>query len=336
MNIIDLISLMADGKFHSGQAIASRFSVSRTAVWKAVQNMMRWGIQVDSVRGRGYRLRPVIELLERERIYKGLNSFSSESIADLIILPVVDSTNQYLKSVAAGQQFDRKALSQKAIVCLSEYQVEGRGRRGRVWHSPFGLNVLMSVSWRFDSLPAQVNTLSLILGVALIEALESMGVEQLKLKWPNDLYWGERKLAGILLELFGEGQGPFYAIAGIGLNLKPGLELQQEIDQPWVSLAEISSIASEEESSFSRNKVVATVLNSICRALAVFDTEDATPYIEQWQQFDMSLGREVKMILPSKEVLGVSRGIDKHGRLQLETNNGIVSFVSGEVSLRIN
>lgn len=329
MNTLDLIRLLADGKFHSGQAIASQFSVSRTAVWKTIQNMSRWGIQIDSVRGRGYRLRPVIELLERDKIYSNLSPGSCDLIEEIIVLQVVDSTNEYLKEVAGRTQFAQSVRMAKAAVCLSEYQLQGRGRRGKAWHSPFGLNVLMSVSWRFESLPAQVNTLSLILGVALINALSVLGIEGLKLKWPNDLYWQKRKLAGILLELFGEGQGPLYAIAGIGLNLEPGVD-NQKIDQPWVSLSEI-----QEEGNVSRNQVVSAILDSVCDAFVTFDTEGAGSYIEQWQKYDLSYGHEVSIMLPNQVVTGVSRGIDSQGRLQLDTRSGLQSFISGEVSLRV-
>ncbi len=334
MNPINLIQLMADGDFHSGQALAETFSVSRTAVWKAIQRMSDWGVQIDSVRGRGYRLRPAIELLVIEKINKNLSPNSSSLLEEIIILAVVDSTNQYLKSLAhsADQSVhEAPAINAKATACLCEYQLQGKGRRGRHWYSPFGANILMSLSWRFDSLPAKINTLSLVIGVAIIRALNKLGAKELKLKWPNDLYWQDQKLGGILFELLGEDRGSVFAIAGIGLNLQRNQNQMDKIEQPWSALEEIIS-----ENKLSRNQIVAELLNSIISAFQEFEINGAQSYISQWQEFDISFGRTVKLILPKNSISGESRGIDDEGRFLLKTESGIKSFVSGEVSLRLD
>jgi len=350
MNPINLIELLANGEFHSGQDIADSFSISRTAVWKCIQRLTSWGLEVDSVRGRGYRLRPALELFQVKSIESGLDDFTRSVMKDITLLAVVDSTNRHLKACLIEQgsnveqrnkvnqgkdSRDNEAVQfeqiEQASVCLAEYQTHGRGRRGRNWYSPFGTNLLMSSSWRFESLPAQVNTLSLVLGVAIVGVLSKMGATDLKLKWPNDLVWQGKKLGGILFELFTEESGGVYAIAGIGLNLRKNQQQMERIDQAWTALEEVMA-----EKSFSRNQIVSQLLNAICAAFQHFEDSGADEYLDQWRKLDFSYGQMVSLILPNKKVTGESLGIDQQGRFLLKTNAGVEAFVSGEISLRIN
>lgn len=142
------------------------------------------------------------------------------------ILPEVDSTNEYLKRLAFGG-------ARSGTACLAEWQTCGRGRRGREWVSPFGANVYLSLLWRFSEGTAALGALSLAAAVAVKRALDELAAGGVELKWPNDVQWHGRKLAGILLELGGEADGPCYVVAGVGINVAMPESRAADIGQPW-------------------------------------------------------------------------------------------------------
>jgi BirA family biotin operon repressor/biotin-[acetyl-CoA-carboxylase] ligase len=196
-----LLSFLADGKFHSGEALARRLRVSRSAIWKLVGALREVGVEIQSVPRQGYRLPREVDLLDRAAIEGSLDELAKRAITNIDVLMTVDSTNQFLVDALPDQP-------SSAHLCTAEIQTSGRGRRGRSWVAPFGSGICMSIAWQFAELPPQFSALSLAVGVAIVRALERFGFSGVQLKWPNDLLWQQRKLGGILIEMRGESSGP--------------------------------------------------------------------------------------------------------------------------------
>ncbi|MGE0082591.1 MAG: bifunctional biotin--[acetyl-CoA-carboxylase] ligase/biotin operon repressor BirA [Thiohalomonadaceae bacterium] len=314
-----LVRLLADGRFHSGEWIGERLGVSRAAVWKSIKALEALGLRVDAVKGRGYRLARPLELLDAERIRAGIAPSVCARIKSLDVHFTIDSTNRYLAGAARNEIGE-------AHVCLAETQTAGRGRRGRSWCSPFGSNVYLSVAWRFAEGPARLGGLSIALAVASAQALKRLGVPGIQLKWPNDLWLDGRKVAGLLLEVSGELQGPSLVIAGIGVNM--GMPEDAEIDQPWADLHSVSP-------GLSRNEVAGALVEAMIGALERFAGAGFEPFRREWEPLDAVHGKVVLLQLPNASVKGVAAGIDGTGALMLVTGAGLQRFASGEVSLRV-
>lgn len=319
-----LITLLNDGRFHSGESLAEQLGgISRAAVWKAVQNLQTLGLEIHAVRGRGYRLARPIELLDAARIEADLTAAARPWVSALEVRERIDSTNSYLLHRA------KEGLAGGAV-CLAEWQSAGRGRRGRSWVSPFGANLYLSLLWRFALEPALLSGVSLAVGVALVRALSGLGIDGLGLKWPNDLLWRGRKLAGVLLEFGGESGGSCYIVAGVGLNVAMPRFAEWQIDQPWVDLRGIVG-----PPGISRNAVAARLISELITALVQFEQGGFEAFRADWRRFDLTHGRPVTLHLPDAAIAGIARGVDESGALLLETPAGVRRFLGGEISLRL-
>lgn len=215
---LKLIALLADGEFHSGEHLGESLGMSRAAINKHIQTIREWGLDVFTVPGKGYSLHGAIQLLEAERI---LSLLEDKRVS---VLPVVDSTNQYL--------LDRIAELHSGDACVAEYQQAGRGRRGRQWISPFGANLYLSMFWRLEQGPAAAMGLSLVIGMVMAEVLQRLGAADVRVKWPNDLYLNDRKLAGIPVELTGKTGDAAQLVIGAGINGDAGY--QRQCHYPWL------------------------------------------------------------------------------------------------------
>lgn len=310
---LHILKSLSNGEFHSGEALGEALNVSRAAIAKHIKGLSEWGIDIYRVQGRGYQLASPLQLLD-----EALLTASAESLIELV--PVIDSTNQYL--------LDRVAESEKGRVCIAEYQAQGRGRRGRQWISPFGSNLYLSMYWRLDAGMAAAMGLSLVIGIAAVEALEEMGIQGVKLKWPNDLYYQDKKLAGILVEMSGQAGGAAHLVIGMGLNI--GMpDAQPEIDQPWTTLNQVN-----ESLVIDRNVLATTLIKHWNSALIEYELKGLTSFVARWNRLDNFLNRQVKLLIGPREVHGVVRGIDHQGGILLETSQGLETYIGGEISLR--
>ncbi|GAA3577153.1 bifunctional biotin--[acetyl-CoA-carboxylase] ligase/biotin operon repressor BirA [Gibbsiella greigii] len=308
---LKLIALLADGSFHSGEHLGEALGMSRAAINKHIQTIREWGLDVFTVPGKGYSLPAPIQLLDAERITHLLDE------QRITVLPVVDSTNQYL--------LDRIAELQSGDACVAEYQQAGRGRRGRRWVSPFGANLYLSMFWRLEQGPAAAIGLSLVIGIVMAETLQRLGAENVRVKWPNDLYLNDRKLAGILVELTGKTGDAAQLVIGAGINL--AMRDTHTIDQGWINLQEAGI-------DIDRNELTATLLNELRRTLPQFEQQGLAPFIARWRQLDNFNDRPVKLLIGEQQIFGIARGIDQQGALLLEQNGVIKPFIGGEISLR--
>lgn len=317
MRALDALVLrLADGAFHSGEDLGQLLGVSRTAVWKQLQKLHEYGLVVESVKGKGYRLPVALDLLDPERIAAGLSESARQQL-DIMHLYCTDSTNT--QAVAASSQ------GIHGRVWLAEQQTAGRGRRGRAWVSPFAANLYLSMGWHFYGGAAALSGLSLAVGVACARALQSLGVDGLQLKWPNDLLVGGKKLGGILLEMTGDPAGECRVVVGVGLNV--AMPRDTSIDQPWIDLSAL-------EVRVGRSALAASVLSQMHSVLGTFATAGFGAFRQEWMQLDAFAGQRVSLSSSAQTHRGVARGVDESGALLLETDCGIQPMHGGELSLR--
>ncbi|MBY4841371.1 bifunctional biotin--[acetyl-CoA-carboxylase] ligase/biotin operon repressor BirA [Pantoea sp. DY-15] len=310
---LKLVALVADGEFHSGEQLGEALGMSRAAINKHIQTLKSWGLDVYTVTGKGYSLPGPIQLLDEEVILSHLHQ------PNLALIPVIDSTNQYL--------LNRMDQLPSGYACIAEYQQAGRGRRGRKWFSPFGSNLYMSMYWRLEQGPAAAMGLSLVIGIIMAEVIQSLGAPDVRVKWPNDLYLNDRKLAGILVELTGKTGDAAQIVIGAGVNLLMRSEGTAEINQGWINLQEAGV-------DIDRNELAAKLINSLREALPIFERDGLAPFVSRWEALDNFINRPVKLLIGDREVYGIARGIDKQGGLLLEQDGVVKSWVGGEISLR--
>ncbi|WJW75122.1 bifunctional biotin--[acetyl-CoA-carboxylase] ligase/biotin operon repressor BirA [Thiohalobacter sp. IOR34] len=317
-----LLRILADGRFHSGQDLGSLLGISRAAVWKHLKAIRGMGLDVQAVRGRGYRLAEPLELLDEARIIAAISQPMRDRLSALELHTELGSTNDRLRQRA-------REGAAGGTACLAERQTAGRGRRGRRWVSPFGSNLYLSLLWRFPCGPAQLGGLSLAVGVALMRSLRSLGVEGAGLKWPNDLICRQGKLAGVLVEMAGESAGPCSAVIGVGLNVRMPPDAASAIDQPWVDLHRLS------HRPLSRNQVAGQILNDLIEVLVRYEQEGLAVFLDEWRDHDLVAGRAVQLHLPDAVLAGRASGIDDSGALLVQVDGQPRRFASGEVSLRM-
>jgi len=310
---LKLVSILADGEFHSGEQLGEQLGMSRAAINKHMQTLKEWGIDFFTVTGKGYSLPSPIQLLDEKKILAGLDQ------GQLAVIPVIDSTNQYL--------LDRMTTLQSGDACVAEYQQAGRGRRGRQWFSPFGANLYLSMYWRLEQGPLAAMGLSLVIGIVTAEVLQALGATEVKVKWPNDLYLNDRKLAGILVELTGKAGDAANIVIGTGINLAMRSPDTSVVNQGWINLQE-AGVAID------RNTLAASLVNKMRESLQLFEREGLAPFIERWSRLDNFLDRPVKLLIGDREIPGIARGIDQQGGLVLEQDGVRKSWVGGEISLR--
>ncbi|QHB34250.1 bifunctional biotin--[acetyl-CoA-carboxylase] ligase/biotin operon repressor BirA [Yersinia canariae] len=308
-----LIGILADGAFHSGEQLGEMLGMSRAAINKHMQTIREWGLDVFTVPGKGYSLPASIQLLDEKTILSYLPA------GQVAVLPVVDSTNQYL--------LDRITELKSGDACVAEYQQAGRGRRGRQWISPFGANLYLSMFWRLEQGPAAAMGLSLVVGIVMAEVLHKLGAGQVRVKWPNDLYLNDKKLAGILVELTGKTGDAAQLVIGAGINLSMRESTTNVINQDWINLQEAGVI-------IDRNKLTAEILSELRLAVVKFENEGLAAFISRWREMDNYLDRPVKLIIGNQEIFGIARGIDQQGALLLEQDGNVKSYIGGEISLR--
>ncbi len=310
-----LLKLLSDGEFHSGEHIGQLLGVSRTSVNNYIKALQEIGLDIYKVTGKGYCSAVPLDLLNAEKI-KQLSDKHNVHVEQ-----IVDSTNQWL--------LDRIPALENGQTCISEYQQAGRGRRGRSWVSPFASHLYFSFYWRFEAGIDKVSGLSLLVGIAVVNALEKTGIQGASLKWPNDIYYQGKKLAGILIELNAQATEACHCVIGIGINVRMPPEQAKLIDQPWVDLQQLSSAGVD------RNLLSATLITELYRLLAEYEQTGLQPYLPRWFELDCFLHKEVNLLIADNIKKGICRGINASGALLLECDGRVEEYIGGEISLRL-
>jgi BirA family biotin operon repressor/biotin-[acetyl-CoA-carboxylase] ligase len=315
-----LLRRLADGEFHSGEVLAQQLGISRASVSNALRGVENLGLELYSVRGRGYRLCHPPQWLDAARVGGYLAELSGRfqiEIAD----SAVSSNTLLLRRAAQG--------APGGSVLALEWQSGGRGRLGRTWHSALGGGLTFSLLWRFDCGLSALSGLSLAAGVALIRALRALGVTGAQLKWPNDVVAAGGKLAGILTEAQGDMLGPCAVVIGIGLNLALPKALMRQIGQPVTCMAELMGAPPE------RNLLLAALLRELDGVLHTFAAHGFAALREEWESYHAMQNQPVQLSLPDGGLVnGTALGVDESGALVVETAGGAKRFNVGEISLR--
>lgn len=310
-----LLEQLSDARFHSGEALGQDLGISRAAISQHIAKLRKAGIVIHSVTGKGYQLAKHQQLLQQERLEKSLpNKLHYHS--------QLDSTNRYL--------LDRLGELSKGELCFAEMQTAGRGRRGRVWQSPLASQIIFSVYWPLSGGMQQASGLSLVVGIAMVEALSELGLQGLQLKWPNDIYHQGKKLGGILVEMNGQAQGTCHLIIGVGINVSMNVEMMAEVEQLWT---DINSFSHEP---IDRTTLSIALISSLNRALEQFEKEGMQGFYRKWAKWDLFLDKEVELHFAQRLIKGIGRGIDEQGALLLEQEGKLKAFNGGEISLRAN
>ena len=318
-----ILNLLADGQFHSGEALAQRFKVTRATIWNAIQHAESLGVEVFSVRGRGYKLPQAIELLDKNSVLNAIGE--QRAWFNLQILDTVTSTNTYL--------MQQKGAAHATCVA-AHIQTHGKGRRGRTWVSQLGASLTFSLLWRFQCGAAALSGLSLAVGMALIRALNALGVNDAQLKWPNDVLildkkLGGKKLAGILIELQGDLEGPSAAVIGVGVNLNLPKNVLESIDQPAIDLVNVSA------KPINQSELLGVILKHLADVLSGFEAHGFIGLRDEWLRYHAYDSKPVRMLLPNGTAInGVVKNVADDGILLVETALGLQRFSAGEISLR--
>jgi len=316
-----LLDILADGEFHSGEALAQRLGVSRASVFNALAGVAEHGVALQRIRGRGYRLAQPWQRLEREEILRWLGEAAGQF--DIGILPQAASSNSLLLQRAAPN------AAPSGSVLAVELQTAGRGRMGRAWHAGLGSTLTFSLLWRFDCGLNALSGLSLAVGVAIARALNGLGAQDVRLKWPNDILADisetGSKLGGVLIEAQGDMLGPSTVVIGIGLNCSLPDHLAGRIDQPASALEEICRDMP------TRNRLLAAILQELSGALRQFAQSGFAAFGDEWQRYHIYRDMPIQLRMADGSVVtGIARGVSDRGELRLETAQGMRQFNSGE------
>jgi BirA family biotin operon repressor/biotin-[acetyl-CoA-carboxylase] ligase len=320
-----LLALLADGELHSGSWLAGELRQTRATVCKGVERLRSLGIAVQGVAHQGYRLANAVELLDARRLRAELGAQQKPCLRRLELLFEVDSTNTRLLGATPPPPGSAEA-------CLSELQHAGRGRLGRRWIAPFGAGVSMSLSWTFSNAASTLSALSLGVGVAVSRALTRAGAEGITLKWPNDIWFRDRKIGGVLIESRAAAGGTAHVVIGVGINVSLPALAREQIE---ASGAGVAAVADACVKPASRNLVAGAILDELLSMLLQYERLGFAAFRDAWMALDALHGRQAKVMVGEKSTPGVARGVDKDGALLLETGDGMQRFVSGEASLRL-
>ncbi|WP_295624183.1 biotin--[acetyl-CoA-carboxylase] ligase [uncultured Nitrosomonas sp.] len=323
LKALHLLVLLNDGMHHSASSLAKHLKCSLTSIYFLVYQLKNYSVDVVDIDGNIIRMNKPIVWLNTELIIK-YTSVSSKKF-DLRLFDIVDSTNNYLLN-----QLKRKALIKGTVsVVATEFQTSGRGREGRIWQCGFGNGLMFSMCWRFDKGVSHLSGLSLVTGIAILRVLKSYSIQNINIKWPNDILCNNHKLAGILIEIRGEICGPSYAVIGIGINFNLSESIKPSIDQKAIDLSEVTS------NLIDRNQVFGELLLELHNILKDFNYYGFVYFKKEWISYHSYEGCEVDLIFPNGlSITGIVDGIADNGAICLLTPEGKKSFNVGNISVR--
>lgn len=314
-----LLHLLADGRFHSGEEMGARLGVSRATVFNEFASLAELGVTLQRIRGRGYRLSRRWQMLDVALIDALLGETAGRLQVE-VMQQAASSNTELLRRAALG--------APSGTVLAVELQTAGRGRIGRVWHSGLGNALTFSLLWRFDCGLNALSGLSLAVGLAIRRALQHFGAAGVGLKWPNDILAAGGKLGGVLIEAQGDMYGPSAVVIGIGLNCHLPQDIEQAISQPAAALDRLCAIPPE------RNALLAALLRELVVMLDVFSRDGFAALRAEWERHHAYQHQPVRLLMPDgSTVCGIARGVGETGELRLETPQGVRLFNSGEVGV---
>ena len=303
----------------SGQQISEELGVSRQAVSKAVKALRGKGFEIESITNKGYLLKKTPSTLceEAVRCYLDTRLIGKK----ITVLDTVGSTNDYLKKL--GSQG-----AEAGTVVLAREQTAGKGRLGRTWQSKKDDGIALSLLLRPEKTPAEISTITPLAGLAVCRAVNDFCKLDSRIKWPNDIIVGKKKLVGILTEMSAEFDRVDYTVTGIGINVK-NTSFPDEIAH------KATSILLETGRHIDQNKFVACVLKNLERELVDNHYNLNGTSVSDYQSLCATIGRSVTFTRGRRKISGMAVGINNSGELEVMLSNGTISTVnSGEVTVQ--
>ncbi len=312
-----LFYIFSEGSLYRGEQLAQQFSVTRQAIWKAVNELKQYGL-VETVGKQGYRANFDYIPLSKEKILSLLDAKSIALLNFLDVELITGSTNVLIA--------DREIND--AGVCVCEMQEAGKGRNGKTWISPFAKNLYFSMKIHFHHQAlANLTSFSPALGLSVVKYLNTLGVNA-TIKWPNDIWVKGHKMAGILIETIAKQENDVEMIIGIGLN-------NHKVDDLNLSGNKVTSIEEELGQAIDRNVLIAALITMILELRDQYDTFNIPNLDEDWKQYSALAGQKIRLFSPYQEIIGEEIGIAENGALLIKDEAGkINSYFSGELSLR--
>ena len=324
-NKLAILNALNQPGFVSGQALGEQLGISRAAVSKHINSLQVMGLDIFKVTGKGYSLNNHAGLLNQTKIQQHFNQLTSQLKSQPVnveVHPIIDSTNSELM-----RRIQAKTALESGTVIVAEMQQAGRGRRGRVWQSPFGANLYYSYFWRLDDGLQAAMGVSIAVGLAVYDTIKALYNIELELKWPNDIYLNKQKLAGVLVELDGQPQGPCQLVLGIGINLQMPQSFSQHIDQAWTDL-------SQHTQQLDKNELVASLTYHLELRLDQYRKSGLHTMHEQWNSLNAFAGECVELNTGHRSWRGICEGIDPQGGIRIRQDGEVKSYYGGEISLR--
>ena len=308
--------------FISGQQLCEQFQVSRTAVWKVIDQLKKEGYEIEAVRNKGYRLIDSSDVLSKAEIESQITTkWAGKKV---VYYDETDSTNTRAKELGdAGDKKDHGTLF------VADRQIAGKGRRGRAWESPSGSSIYMTLLLHPDILPSKASELTLIMALAVEEGIEKVTGMKPGIKWPNDIILSGKKTCGILTEMSAEIDYINYVVIGVGINVN-----QNTFAEDIKDVA--TSLKIEKGSSVRRAPLVAAVMESFEKYYEIYmQTEDLTGVIDRYNELLLNCGEKVRVLEPGHEYEAMALGINETGELIVRLPDGEEKEVyAGEVSVR--
>lgn len=310
------------GKLISGGELSKNLNVSRTAIWKAINSLKDEGYNIESKKNEGYILNTNNNILSKEIIKK--NTTAKVFGKEIDILKTVDSTNNYLKLKAQDK-------ADEGLVAIAEQQTDGKGRKGKSFFSPAGSSIYMSVLLKPKIKISNINLITIIAAISVVEAIYNITKIQTSIKWVNDVMYNNKKLCGILTEASIEGESGDinYIVLGIGINVKK-INFPDDIKNVATSLGNITSI------DYNRNELIGQLLNQLENNYNKLFSNNQCELINSYRNYLSMLGNEINVILSDSTYRAKALDIDENAHLIIQLPSGEITKINcGEISIKL-
>ncbi|MBC5745602.1 biotin--[acetyl-CoA-carboxylase] ligase [Lachnospiraceae bacterium MD308] len=312
--------LKTSDTYISGQQLCGYFKVSRTSVWKVMEQLKKEGYEIEAVRNRGYRLVSSPDVISEAEIKSLLGT--EWAGRKVVYYDETDSTNNRAKD--SGEK-----NGAHGTLFIADKQNAGKGRRGRAWESPSGKSIYMTILLRPQITPDKAPMLTLIMGLSVAEGIRKVSGAETEIKWPNDIVMNKKKVCGILTEMATEMEYVNYVVIGVGINVN-----QEYFSEGIKEIA--TSLYEETGTVYQRSELIAAVLERFEKNYEMFlETGDLSAVRKAYDSILVNRGQEVKVLEPGNEYRAVAEGINKNGELIVRLSDGRQKNIfAGEVSVR--
>lgn len=311
---LKIIKLLSDGCFYTYNDIYQNIGITKKKIDIEINYLKILGLNFSKSFVKGLKLDKPIQLIDKKKI--SLQLLKNNKI---FIIPIIDSTSVFL--------INRIDTLKSGDICVSEYQKKGRGRNGKNWFSPFGYNLYFSMYWNLLTKNNSIDGLSILVAISIAESLKKLGAEHVQIKWPNDIYLYNKKLAGILIDIIHIDKNKTKIVIGIGINLLMNFSFCKIKKNNYISLQETSV-------KIDRNFIFSFLIKNLKLYLSKFESKGLQCFIPSFLKLGIYLNKPIDLILKDRKISGIYRGIDFKGSLILEKNNFFTYWNFGNVSMR--